>query len=775
MLQRICNGSATFDAIIKDQGQPEYDYNKGRFAQLQRLVKNKLNCCLLIEDDVSSRSHQPRNPDRRREQKPFNGVCVLPNMPDVDALIEEFEANYTDGSPTAEQKSAMAVSRAGGILVKRIVEIYETRNGKTDPWPLDGRQADAEATVEENIRMSKESRSRLFGIVPTSKKTEQTRDYAERRELADATATTMTLDSDSRRIGAQVEKEDDKDNNNNETEENNDPNDTEEKSELTAIFVELHVDSSSPQKEKKQTKGKDKGKSSRSLRRLFTKFNRKGSKRVTRRCRLAFPRQDELWHVRRKGRVFSDSPLNKDFISKCDEKTRASPPRAVVGTDTRNKEDRNLLTAVEPQDDSGNSYKNLQIDMFDFEDEGHCSENDDDSLSLQSIDRFLPSLDQRKSFDGTTEIACLASSSFDNEKDASGYNDNTEATEQSVLVDESSIDTCLEQSTELEDEYLKPEKSLRKRSFKKMLVNARRYFEKSAGKAKSNRRPQPNSSTLSPDSGFGEQSVSAISPSTLLTSSFSSEKSASNHYFRSPLTFRTFRPRDSLPRDGISRWKRRLVLNEFSHENLANKQAESSPYTPNAQPETSSCDLSPASSSLSFKDSSVGASSSPRSRVPSPWLSKHSYMAQKIPPMSTFLSLTRVDEINEELDEQLDMSELRPGHSASLNVLNGWTSSSPYPVCDESRWRSTPTLASFAEESSCYLDEPIVREKPRINHVYLNAKRNVPIYGMGSLSNITSGSSCFATVKPRNWRPYMRPNRSRSSEEIDGVKRRSSV
>lgn len=90
------------------------------------------------------------------------------------------------------------------------------------------------------------------------------------------------------------------------------------------------------------------------------------------------------------------------------------------------------------------------------------------------------------------------------------------------------------------------------------------------------------------------------------------------------------------------------------------------------------------------------------------------------------------------------------------------------------RWRSTPALASFAKESPRYLYEPTVRKMSRAGNIYRDTKRIVPIFGTSSLTNIT-GSSCFATVKPRNWRPYMRPERSQSFEENDGIKRRDSV
>ncbi|XP_032666657.1 uncharacterized protein LOC116842080 [Odontomachus brunneus] len=776
MPERACDSDTSFGFIIRNHEQSERNCNRERLSQLQRLVRiGKLNCCLLFEDDVPS---EPQIPDHQ-QHKPFNGVCVLPNMPDVDALIQEFEANYTSGPPMAEKKSAATVAKAKGIFVKKIIEIYEMKNGKTKP--LDGQQADVRLTVEDKRRPKEDS---LFRTVQTSKRAAETQEITEKRELANMTTTANSV---SREVDVQIEINDDDNDDDDNNEENNDPDDVKEELKLTAVVPNLHVDTSSSKTEKRKIKEKNKEKSSRKLRGFLCKFNRSGSKRVTKRCRLALSQRDERWCTKRSGRIFLEPELSKEFVSKCDSAVNAKSPS---GGNSRNEDGHDVLSVTESQDDSGNSYKNLQVNMFDFEDEGpwyetRDSESDDDSLSVKSVDQFLPSLDRRYNSDETADEATyLASSSFEDENNTSarvnGYDESTEmSTGLSAFADESAKD-CLGQSTKTKNGSpnlgSKLQQIFAKERLKKILslFNTKRYFKKKSAidKTKYNwqllqKSQQP---TLSPDSGFDEPSVSLISSSTLPTSLFLSEKSTCNNYPEPTLSFRTFRPRDSLPREGISKSKRRLVLNELSHEELANVQDESSYIIPDAQTKTSYGDLFPVSSSPSYKGSTSTASS-PRSKVSSSLFLKYSYLSQKI-PRSTFLSLTRVDELGKELNEQLDVSELRPEYSASLNLLNGWMSSSPYQVCKEPRWRSTPTLASFAKESPCYFYEPIGRGK--VYHVYSGAKRNVPIFGTGSLSNIT-GSSCFATVKPRNWRPYMRLEESRSFEEADGIKRCSSM
>ncbi|XP_014476700.1 PREDICTED: uncharacterized protein LOC106745526 [Dinoponera quadriceps] len=709
MQERICNGDS-FDAVIENDGQPECDCKRRRFSHLQRLAKvGKLSCCSFVEDDVPSTPWQP--PDRR-EHKPFNGICVLPNMPDVDTLIQEFEASYAPS--TSEKKNREDVAKSKGMFVKRIIEIYEMKNG----------EADQEATVEDKRKPKKNRSGGLFSAVTgiqTPKKPEERRDGAEKRELADATD---PPNCDSRRAGAGAARENDND------EEEIDR--AEEPLELTVATPDPRA--SSLKREEGKTKEKGKGKSSRKLRRLLGKFSRSDSRRATRRCRLPFSRQDDLWHIKRKGRIFSGSPVNvHPSVRGSGEAIRAISPCAAGGGSRDVHDDDKSPAIVESQDDSGNSYKNLQIEMFDFEEEGRWSEpredieDFDDSLSIRSVDRFLPSLDRRNSFD---EITCLVSSS--------SFEDDTndcENTETSAVVDESAEDA--EHSAQRSKLY---KKLSGRKSLKKMLsfFKTKRYFEKKAknpvDKAKFNWRDTQRKSQctmLSPDSGFGEQSAS--SPG---TSFLTAEKSASNvRHEESPLTFRTFRPsRDSPPRDGVSKWKRRPVLNELSRENSSSVAGQTSRH-----------DLFPANSP--------------------PRILKHPYVKVF---GNTYLSLTRVDEVG----EQLDVSELRHECSTSWDFSqDGWVSSSPYHVCEEPRWRSTPTLASFARESSFH--EPFIQgKKPRINNVCRHDARRKPIFSTGSVSSI-SGSPCFATVKPRNWRSYMRPERS--SEEDGGIRRRASL
>lgn len=683
----MCVSFLFVDSTIENHKQREHDRNRGRLFHLQKLVNiGKLNCCTHIKDNVPAK---PRQIADRLEHKPFNGVCVLPNMPDVDALIQEFEASYANKSPANKKKSATNVAKAEGMFVKKIIEIYETKKGKVEPWPLDGQQAAAEATVGDK-REAKEKRSSLHETVQMLKKTGKTRDGAEKRELADAMD---TVSSDLHKVNVKVKREDE--GTVGDIARNNGPeiDDVGETSELTVDVPSLHANSLSSSKRKK-SKTREKDKSSRKLRRLLCKCNRSGLRRVTRRCRLASPRRDEFWHTRRKGRVFSESSL-RDVISKCDEVAPASSLCA-TGCNLHNVDDHNTST-VESQDD--NSYKNLQIDMFDFEDKEGRSEARDfedinDSLSLKSVDRFLPSLDRRNNPDGIADMTCIASSSFeDNASDRVNDENTVMATDLTAVVDESIMDACLEQSTEIENEYSCRDSKLRqgllgKTSLKKILslFSAKRYFGKKTknaiGKTKSSWWSQRKSqrTLLSPDSGFGEQSVSGISP--LPITCFSSEKSACSGYHESPLTFKTFRPRDSLPRDDACKWKRRLVLNELPREKLANAQDEQSSCSiPDARTETSSCDRFSASSSPSLKDS-ASAMNSPR--FSSSQLLLPLYLSQKI-PRSTFPSLTRVDEISEELDEQLDESELRCECSESLSLPGGWASSSPYLVCKEPR------------------------------------------------------------------------------------------
>lgn len=589
-------------------------------------------------------------------------------MPAVEDLIQEFESSYSSRSPIAGKKSATASAKAKGIFVKKIIEIYETKNERIDPWPLDGQQVNTKATVEDERRPKRNS---LFGIVQTLKK-------AEKRELADA-----TVNSVSREVERNYEK-------------NNDLDGVKETSELTTVVPNFHINMSSSKRKRGRTREKRREKSSRNLRGFLCKFNSSSSKRATRRCRLTFPQRDELWHVKRNGRIFLE-PLKKDLISKCDNTAPSNSP-CPAEDNSRNTDNHDVLTVTESQDDSGNSYKNLQIDMFDFEDKGSRSEtqdpeSDDDSLSIKSVDQFLPSLDRRNSYDETTYFA---SSSFEGENTLSDsvndYDQSTEmATELSVFADESSIKDCLEQPTNI---YLHRESRLQQifsgKKLKRILslFNTKRCFQKKTKSAIDKRKyswqllQKSQEPMMSPDSGFGEQSISMISSGTLPTSSFFSEKSACNDHQESTLTFRTFRPRDSLSRESISRDKNRLVLNELSQEKLTSGQDEPSCAILDTQTEVLHCDLFPVNSSPS--KGSTSTASSPRSRVSPLRLLKYSYLSQKI-PRSTFLSLTRVDELGEKLDEQLDVSELRPEYSTSLNLLNGWRSSSPYQAYKEPR------------------------------------------------------------------------------------------
>lgn len=293
----------------------------------------------------------------------------MPKIPNFKALIQELDTRFKSSTRPRDVAPTSPIIEIN--FVKKTVEAYEMKHENT-MCLLNNRQADARVASVSNVRgeqlkdkhdsnfsktikMPGKVKSTLGDSSPVDER-EPSNDEEKMKEITKMFSSCVKINDDDA---------DEKDNVRTDVSSTSkisiDPSTRDSACNAKDAYVMYN---SFPPKDSQVTVS-DK------CRKLFGKIKRCDCKTVHRRSWPKY-QKDESWHMKRKGGIFFTSHINNEHLAKCEVEngmTRWNNLENIAIDNSQDYDNDNILAILDTLDDSGNSYKNLQIDMFDFENE----------------------------------------------------------------------------------------------------------------------------------------------------------------------------------------------------------------------------------------------------------------------------------------------------------------------------------------------------------------------------------------------------------------------
>ncbi|KAM0735881.1 hypothetical protein ACS0PU_009842 [Formica fusca] len=693
----------------------------------------------------------------------FNGVRVLPdipkNVPNMETLIQEFET----GPRSSSRQDTVSESSTsnGGSFVKKIVEAYESS---------------IRASIENIEEEHASKRSGLFNTIRNQKNIEKSDSSPSiYGELGSNLKNTSEISS----VSSVVKKHD-----------------------LEDDFVmpnRCHSKNDKMTDILKTWSG------------ISSKINKYGFMRELTNIRPNSSKKSETETLKRKGQIFySPSESEGKYKSKNNMPLICSSPLEDVNDkDMDYDEDPldNILTnSRDSSNASNNSYKNLQVDLYDFENEDCKFElSSTSSQSLSSSSRSL--CDDTSSSHANDNL--LLESSFQDitvvpSEDVLNDHKNPQAVEQilkpcSDFNRESPrvIGVSLKRPIEIDNDTsvtwipVLDEKLPQKKSLKKILsvfnraklsLNHRKIGKKSKEK-------QSKKQHIF-DSGFIEQC-----PSVSSSSSQQSWHSDASHVDDEPSTQPTFgtfgRPKCVSEHCTERTVKNRMMLTEIL--DAPQLASDFVPSDPNSW-------ISPRSSaslgkeyrqdveSSSERNTSTASFSKSRFFCRYPSLPKHPHLIRSSIPKHPFVAQTKMDQIEEEeamAEKTMQCDEKVEQKPDTLELTMRCSSTLPIPVpqsalnisylrtpkCTDSSTSSNYDLPNLYRSASA-LDEVVLRRQAPVYDVprrswlsSLTMDSSPPVYSNNLYEEIVPCEPRFATVSPKNFRFFISQEKSRAIEK----------
>ncbi|XP_029160294.1 uncharacterized protein LOC114932290 [Nylanderia fulva] len=661
----------------------------------------------------------------------FNGIRVLPDIPkdipSMETLIQEFETGFRSSS--RQDTVSELSSSSGGSFVKKIVEAYESSF-----------RASIENAEREHVR----KRSGLFNTIRKQKNVEK----------SDSSPSMYDeLGGDLRRWASLKN--------------------TSEKPSAFPVIDKHDLKDDFVTPNRYSAKSDKKTDISKTWSGISSKINKYGFMRELTNIRLnsSSSKRDEMEKLKIRDQMYYDSP-GSDEEYKLTNNMPLICSSPLEDDREENPLDDILTNSRDSSSPSNNSYKNLQGDLYNFENEGWQFE-----LSTSS-----PSLNSSRSLYGDTSSteknrvndSLLLDSSVQDvtvipSKDDLNDRETPQATEHMSKSPDLNRDSprvigiSLKQPIRIGDDTsvtwipVLNEKSSRIKSLKKLLSVFSRA-KLSFGYKKIGRRlkrKQPKREHIF-DSGFIERC-----PSTLSSFSQRSWHSDVGHVDdepSTPPTFGTFgRPKCVSERCGRTvRHRRRIMLTEAAPK-LVN-------------------DLEPkgAHRYVEFSSSVAGFTKS-RVFCRYPSLPKHPHLIRSSVPKHPFVAKTKMDQIEEEeatAERKIEPDALKLTMrcpSTPISVPRSALNISPPKTSDLSAINNYDLPKSHKSTSA--LDEVVFRRQAPIYDVprrsWLSSFTTDPlfVYGANRYAQNTPCVSRFATVSPKNFRFSLSHEKSRAIEK----------
>ncbi|KAL6439780.1 hypothetical protein ACFW04_004070 [Cataglyphis niger] len=686
----------------------------------------------------------------------FNGVRVLPDMPknvlSMETLIQEFETGLKSSN---RQDSVLKSSTShGGSFVKKIVEAYESS---------------IRASIENVEEEHTSKRSGLFNTIRNQKNVEKT----DSSPLTYGKLSNSLKNTSETFVSSVVKKHD------------------------------LEDDFAMPNR-CRHSKSDKKTDILKTWSGISSKINKYSFMRELTNSRPNSSKKSKTKTLKRKGQIFcSPSEGEGKYKSKNNMPLICSSPlEDVDDKDMDYDEDPldNILTnSHDSSNNSNDSYKNLQVDLYHFESEDRKFELS--STSSQSLNSSSRSLCDDTSSTKSYNDNLLLESSFQNitvVPDVLNDYKNLQDMEQILKLSSNFnresprvIGVSLKRPIEIDNDIsvtwipVLDEKLPQKKSLKKILsmfnraklsLNHRKISKKSKDK-------QSKKQHIF-DSGFIEQCPSV--------SSFSSQQSwhsDTDHVDdepSTPLTFGTF-GRVSEHCTGRT-GKNRMMLTEILHApQLASDFVSSDPNSWISSRSSTSLDKEPGHQDVESSSRNMSTTSSSKSRVfcKYPSLPKHPHLNRSSIPKHPFVAQTKMDQIEEEeamTEKVMQCDEKVEQKPDVLELTMRCSSSSPIPVpqstnishfrmpkCTDSSTNSNYDLPNWHRSASA-LDEVVLRRQASVYDVpkrsWLSSLTMDPSSPINNLyEEIVPCEPRFATVSPKNFRFFISQEKSRAIEK----------
>lgn len=593
------------------------------------------------------------------EMAAFNGVRVLPDIPNMETLIQEFETGFRS-SNRQDVVSESSIS-GGSNFVKKIVEAYESS---------------VKASIENAEQEHASKRSGLFNTIRNRKNVEK----------SDSSPSMYSeLGSNLRRWSSLKN-----------TSEISSVSSTVKKYDLEDDFV---MPNQCYSKSYKKTD---------ILKTWSSKINKSGLMKELMNIRPNSSKKSEILDGR--GQAFYSPPESeRKYKSKNNMPLICSSPLEDV-------DDKDIDYIEDPLDDiltnshdssnaSNNSYKNLQVDLYDFESE----EWELSSTSSQSLNSSSRSLhDDTSSTKSHTNDNLLLESSFQDvtvipSKD--DLNDCENQVAEEILEPSSDfirklpqvIGVSLKRPIKIDNDTsitwipVLDEKLPQKKSLKKLLSMFNRA-KLSLNHRKKSKERQPKKQHIF-DSGFIEQCPSVSSSSS--QQSWYSDAGHVDNKPSTPPTFGTFgRPKYVSEHCNGRTVKSRMMLTETAHASeLANDFVS---FDPNLSHRTTPLDKE------NCQDAESSSKNTGSSKVfcKYPLLPKHPHLIRSSVPKHPFVAWTKMDQIEEEeaIVEKMQSGEEIEQKSDVLELR--CSSTLPIPVPQSTLNISYPRISECADSSA---------------------------------------------------------------------------
>lgn len=398
---------------------------------------------------------------------------------------------------------------------------------------------------------------------------------------------------------------------------------------------------------------------------------------------LLLPKKNESWSVIRKNRIFYSSSKSKR------ESKSSNKPRRKLSSPLKNSKDKcgqdtvdNILSHSCAS--SNSSYKNLQINLYDFKDDEWQS-----SSSSFSVKSKISPNDASESSVASTSRNITVNSSYDSVASIIPTDGKPHIIgaylKFPIKISRTSVTWIPTLNGKL------PRKKSLKELISVFTSRRRRVGVKSKKKQKKQQRIENMESESSSSS----------------RNSWYSEPDISINYRSSSPTFETFGHTNRNQVNGRDKMAR-MVLTELPREDLV---TDPGPFKVSSRlPEDCSSTSREANHwNVGSPSESAIVTSSPRSKIPYHLsLPKHPYLSRKKIPKHPFVSHAEVDEVSEnaaatrkeaEIDKTSDISGLNSSimssyisasiTSTSLNIsspISHWMASSPKSIHDTSKW-----------------------------------------------------------------------------------------
>ncbi|XP_072765975.1 uncharacterized protein [Anoplolepis gracilipes] len=685
----------------------------------------------------------------------FNGVRVLPDIPKIETLIQEFKTDLRSSS--RQDTVSESSTSSSGSFVKKIIEAYESN---------------VRVSIENAEQKHASKRSGLFKLHTIQNQKNEKSDSTPSicGELGSLRRWTSFKNTPEISFVSSIKKNDLEDD--------------------FVISNQYHC------------KNDKKSDILRTWSEISSKINRHNFMReMTNNIWSNFSKKSEMETPQKRSQFCSPPESEKKRKSKNHMPLICSSPLEDVNDkDTEYDEDPldDILTnSRDSSNNSNNSYKNLQGDLYDFESKKLQFELS--STSSQSLNSSLRSShDDISSTDSYTNDSLLLESSFQDitvlaSKDVLNDRENSQAVEQILksssdfnresprVIDVSKRPIKIDNDTSLTwipvDQKLPQKKSLKK--LMSMFNRAKQLLNKKIGKKLKEKQLKKRYIF---DSGFIEQCPSS-------SSSQQSWHSDADHVDDEPSTLPTFgtfgRPKCVREHRTEKTVKNRMMLTEIlDAPKLASDFVSFDPNPRTFSRKASSSKENHQDVEPSSRSTSIASFSKSRVFCKYPLLPKHPHLIHSSIPKHPFVAPTKMDQIEREAtaekamqyDERIEQKPvLEPKCSSTLPIpVPQSTLNISYPR--RSECTDSPTSSNYdtpnLHKSTSAFDEVVFRRRasaydvPRCSWLSsLTMDSSPPVYGDNLYEEIVPCKPRFATVSPKNLRFFISQEKSRAIEK----------